>query len=132
MYWYRSINSIQQLEKKQAKAKELRERLLLDRTEKVRELTKKVEEVRLHKSGLLDEKKLWMEQKLNKAETKRQQQLDERVKKAHDEEMKGKEIAFIQVKHGNVFFTLLFVSLWKQLRSNTPFLRNTKKVKPGF
>ncbi|XP_018653682.1 LOW QUALITY PROTEIN: hypothetical protein Smp_198330 [Schistosoma mansoni] len=92
----RSANSIQEIEEKQARARVLRQQHLLERTERVHELSKKVDEVHLQKRILLHQRRSCLERRLHAAERKRQAELTRRVLKAHDEETKGKEIAFIQ------------------------------------
>ncbi|CAH8628245.1 unnamed protein product [Schistosoma bovis] len=92
----RSANSIQEIEEKQARARVLRQQHLLERTERVHELSKKVDEVHLQKLILLHQRRSCLERRLHAAERKRQAELTRRVLKAHDEETKGKEIAFIQ------------------------------------
>ncbi|XP_050401321.1 S phase cyclin A-associated protein in the endoplasmic reticulum-like [Patella vulgata] len=82
-------------EEKQAKAQELREKLMQEKAERLRELSKKVEEVRAWKEELMKQRKDTMERKLQRAEEKRQCQLRLKSKKAHDEEAKANEIAFI-------------------------------------
>ncbi|XP_066969549.1 calponin homology domain-containing protein DDB_G0272472 isoform X1 [Macrobrachium rosenbergii] len=82
-------------EEKLAKAQELREKLMQAKTDKLKDLFKKIEEVRLDKEMLLDEKRQLFQRKMKKAEEKRRQYLQEIVNKAHDEENKAKEIAFI-------------------------------------
>ncbi|TPP66286.1 S phase cyclin A-associated protein in the endoplasmic reticulum [Fasciola gigantica] len=92
----RTTNSIQELEKKQARARILRQQHLLERAERVHELSKKVEEVHIQKRLLLHQRRSCLERRLHAAERKRQAELERRVLKAHDEETKGREIAFIQ------------------------------------
>ncbi|CAH8634601.1 unnamed protein product [Heterobilharzia americana] len=92
----RTANSIQDIEEKQARARVLRQQHLLERTERVHELSKKVDEVHLQKRLLLHQRRSCLERRLHAAERKRQAELKRRVLKAHDEETKGKEIAFIQ------------------------------------
>uniref|UniRef100_A0A0X3P9V3 S phase cyclin A-associated protein in the endoplasmic reticulum n=1 Tax=Schistocephalus solidus TaxID=70667 RepID=A0A0X3P9V3_SCHSO len=92
----RTSSSMQQLEAKQARARTLRQRHLLERSNRVRELSKKVEEVRMQKRLLLQQRRTYLEERLHVAELKRRAELDRRVLKAHDEEIKGREIAFIQ------------------------------------
>ncbi|XP_025077165.1 LOW QUALITY PROTEIN: S phase cyclin A-associated protein in the endoplasmic reticulum-like [Pomacea canaliculata] len=82
-------------EEKQAKAQELRERLLQEKAERLRELSKKVEEVRTLKEELMRQARLTVEQKLQRAEEKRQLHLKETAQKAHEERAKANEIAFI-------------------------------------
>lgn len=87
--------SIRRHEEKQAKAQEQRERLLEEKAQRLRDLSKKVEEVRLWKDELLMRRRTVMERKLQRAEEKRRHQLQLIVRKAHDEEEKVNEIAFI-------------------------------------
>lgn len=84
-----------QHEAKQRRAQEHRTALREEKARKRRELTKRMEEVRQAKELLLIEKKQMLERKMKRAEEKRQKHLAEIVKKAHDEEEKKKEIAFI-------------------------------------
>uniref|UniRef100_A0A183AW35 U1-type domain-containing protein n=1 Tax=Echinostoma caproni TaxID=27848 RepID=A0A183AW35_9TREM len=92
----RTTNSIQELEQKQTRARILRQQHLLERAERVHELSKKVEEVHMQKRLLLHQRRSCLERRLHAAERKRQAELERRVLKAHDEETKGREIAFIQ------------------------------------
>ncbi|KAL5005177.1 hypothetical protein ScPMuIL_018633 [Solemya velum] len=82
-------------EEKQAKAQELREKLMQEKAERLRDLSKKVEEVRSWKEELLRQRKETIEKKMQMAEEKRQVQLRMKAQKAHDEEAKANEIAFI-------------------------------------
>uniref|UniRef100_A0A5K3FDX0 SCAPER_N domain-containing protein n=1 Tax=Mesocestoides corti TaxID=53468 RepID=A0A5K3FDX0_MESCO len=89
-------SSIQEIEAKQARARTLRQRHLLERSNRVRELSKKVEEVRKQKLRLIQQRRNFLEQRLLVAEANRRAELERRILKAHDEEIKGREIAFIQ------------------------------------
>ncbi|KAK7501611.1 hypothetical protein BaRGS_00007042, partial [Batillaria attramentaria] len=82
-------------EEKQAKAQELREKLLQEKAERLRDLSKKVEEVRSLKEDLMRQARLTVEQKLQRAEEKRLLHLKETAQKAHEERAKANEIAFI-------------------------------------
>ncbi|BFZ01533.1 hypothetical protein BsWGS_04572 [Bradybaena similaris] len=82
-------------EEKQAKAQELREKLMQEKAERLRDLSKKVEEVRAYKEELMRQSKTLLEHKLQRAEEKRQLQLKLKAQKAHEEEAKANEIAFI-------------------------------------
>ncbi|KAM3181753.1 hypothetical protein ACTXT7_013752 [Hymenolepis weldensis] len=88
--------SIQEIEAKQARARFLRQRHLLERSNRVRELGKKVEEVRKQKLRLIQQRRNFLEKRLLVAEENRRAELERRILKAHDEEIKGREIAFIQ------------------------------------
>ncbi|KAK7009489.1 S phase cyclin A-associated protein in the endoplasmic reticulum-like isoform X1 [Biomphalaria glabrata] len=82
-------------EEKQAKAQELRGKLMQEKAERLRDLSKKVEEVRAYKEELMRQSKTLLEHKLQRAEEKRQLQLKLKARKAHEEEAKANEIAFI-------------------------------------
>lgn len=82
-------------EQKQAKAQELRTKLNNEKAARLKEISRKVEEVRAWKDDLLRQRKATMERKLLQAEEKRQLQLKLKAQKAHDEEAKANEIAFI-------------------------------------
>ena len=85
----------EQLADKQLKVMELRERRQREKIERCAMLSKKVEEVRIWKNELMEDKRRALENKLKAAEQRRKDQLLEIVRKAHDEEAKGSEIAFI-------------------------------------
>ncbi|PSN55927.1 hypothetical protein C0J52_00443 [Blattella germanica] len=80
---------------KQAQAKEKRERLMQEKSQKLRELLNKVEEVKAAQAQLIEDKRARLEMKLKRAEVNRRLHLKGIVRKAHDEEEKLKEIAFI-------------------------------------
>uniref|UniRef100_A0A1I8HVX9 SCAPER_N domain-containing protein n=1 Tax=Macrostomum lignano TaxID=282301 RepID=A0A1I8HVX9_9PLAT len=84
------------LAEKQVKARETRERLFEERVERVRDLTKRIDEVKQERQQLLDERRCLLEQRMSRAEAKRNAALEEKIRKAHDEETKGREIQFIQ------------------------------------
>lgn len=67
----------------------------MEKSQRLRELLNKVEDVKSAKSQLIEDKRLRMEMKLKRAEENRTQHLLEIVRKAHDEDSKLKEIAFI-------------------------------------
>ncbi|KAF2363422.1 Zinc finger C2H2-type [Trinorchestia longiramus] len=78
-----------------AKAEMLRQNFISTKTEKLKELFKRIEEVSMDKERLLEEKRHLLERKMDRAEEKRRQHLQDIVAKAHDEDNKGREIAFI-------------------------------------
>ncbi|CAL4114157.1 unnamed protein product, partial [Meganyctiphanes norvegica] len=89
-------------EEKLAKAQELRGKLMQAKTDKLKDLFKRIEEVRVDKDILLDRKRELFEHKMAAAEEKRRQYLQEIINKAHDEDNKAKEIAFINgLEHQN-------------------------------
>lgn len=56
-----------------------------------------MEEVRKQKLRLIQQRRNFLEQRLLVADANRRAELKRRILKAHDEEIKGREIAFIQV-----------------------------------
>ncbi|CAH1796803.1 unnamed protein product [Owenia fusiformis] len=82
-------------EEKQAKAQQLRGKLLMEKSDRMKELYKKVEEIQACKEELLRQRRMSMDRKLARAESKRQLQLQQKVRRAHEEETKANEIAFI-------------------------------------
>ncbi|XP_064608297.1 S phase cyclin A-associated protein in the endoplasmic reticulum-like isoform X2 [Liolophura sinensis] len=85
-------------EAKQAKAQELREKLLTEKAERLRDLSKKVEEVRAWKDELLRQRKQTIEMKMLRAEEKRQSQLKLKAQKAHEEEAKEERMRRMEEK----------------------------------
>lgn len=95
-YRKRSISeSIRRHEEKQLKAQEKREKLLEEKTQRFKDIAKKVEEMKAWKEEQQQQRRITMEKKLRRAEEKRRMQLQRIVRKAHDEEEKVNEIAFI-------------------------------------
>ena len=66
-----------------------------EKADRLRELSKKVAEVKAYKEELMRQSKSILEHKLKRAENKRQLQLKNKARKAHEEEAKANEIAFI-------------------------------------
>ncbi|XP_046404620.1 S phase cyclin A-associated protein in the endoplasmic reticulum isoform X2 [Ischnura elegans] len=87
--------TLRRYQAKQAQAEEKRQRLQALKATKLRELFKKIGEVREAKVQNIEAKREQLEQKLRRAEEKRKRHLQGIVRKAHDEEEKLKEIAFI-------------------------------------
>ncbi|XP_067145226.1 S phase cyclin A-associated protein in the endoplasmic reticulum isoform X2 [Centruroides vittatus] len=95
-YRKRSLSeSIRRHEEKQLKAQEKREKLLEEKTQRFKDIAKKVEEMKAWKEEQQQQRRISMEKKLRRAEEKRRMQLQRIVRKAHDEEEKVNEIAFI-------------------------------------
>lgn len=67
----------------------------MEKSQRLRELLNKVEDVKSAKNQLIEDKRVRLEMKLKRAEENRTQHLLEIVRKAHDEDSKLKEIAFI-------------------------------------
>ncbi|XP_063241085.1 S phase cyclin A-associated protein in the endoplasmic reticulum isoform X2 [Bacillus rossius redtenbacheri] len=89
------LETVRRLNVKQAKAQEKRDRLLQEKTSRLRDLLNKVEEVKALQAQSIEEKRARLEMKLKRAEVNRRMHLKGIVRKAHDEEEKLKEIAFI-------------------------------------
>ncbi|KOX69094.1 S phase cyclin A-associated protein in the endoplasmic reticulum [Melipona quadrifasciata] len=87
--------TLRRYQAKQACAQHKRQKLLMEKSQRLRELLNKVKDVKSAKSQLIEDKRIRMEMKLKKAEENRTQHLMEIVRKAHDEDSKLKEIAFI-------------------------------------
>ncbi|XP_008554539.1 S phase cyclin A-associated protein in the endoplasmic reticulum [Microplitis demolitor] len=87
--------TLRRYQAKQACAQHKRLKLLSEKSQRLRELLNKVEDVKRAKNQLTEDKRLRMEMKLKRAEENRTQHLLEVVRKAHDEDSKLKEIAFI-------------------------------------
>ncbi|XP_076350517.1 SCAPER domain-containing protein short spindle 3 isoform X1 [Tachypleus tridentatus] len=87
--------TIRRHEEKLAKAQEQREKFLEERAHKFKDIVKKAEEMKAWKEEQKLQRRITMEQKLLRAEQKRKIQLQMIKRKAHDEEEKVNEIAFI-------------------------------------
>ncbi|CAG0895681.1 unnamed protein product, partial [Cyprideis torosa] len=80
---------------KQAKAHSKRERMMEEKSQRARLIERKIDEMKASKERARSESKATLEQKLTRAEEQRRQYLEGIVRKARDEEEKGREIAFI-------------------------------------
>ncbi|XP_070170326.1 S phase cyclin A-associated protein in the endoplasmic reticulum isoform X2 [Polyergus mexicanus] len=87
--------TLRKYQAKQACAQDKRQKLLMEKSQRLRELLNKVEDVKSAKNQLIEDKRIRMEMRLKRAEENRTQHLLEIVRKAHDEDSKLKEIAFI-------------------------------------
>lgn len=88
--------TLKKYQAKQARAQNMRELLHKEKTLKIQTLLTRVEDVKAAKQHLIEEKRSRMEEKLQRYAENRSQYLKDKVRKAHDEEEKLKEIAFIK------------------------------------
>lgn len=94
---HRSLTEIlEKYQEKQERARDVRESLNKEKTLKLQALLARVEDVKIAKQNLIEEKRLRMEEKLQRYAENRTQFLKHKIRKAHDEEEKLKEIAFIK------------------------------------
>ncbi|KPJ03919.1 S phase cyclin A-associated protein in the endoplasmic reticulum [Papilio xuthus] len=89
-------DALRSIQAKQARAEQKRRELQMERSKKLQQLLARVEEVKVAKDQLIDDKKLRINRRLAKAAENRDQHLKGIVRKAHDEEEKLREIAFIK------------------------------------
>ncbi|XP_050356455.1 S phase cyclin A-associated protein in the endoplasmic reticulum [Nymphalis io] len=114
---------LRRLQAKQQRAERQRLEFQTERAKKIHQLLARVEEVKIAKNQLIDEKRIRMERRLQKATENRDQHLKDIVRKAHDEEEKLREIAFIkQLEAENRRHEFL-----EQCRSHTTRLRQMRR-----
>jgi hypothetical protein len=81
---------------KHTRALEKRVRIQQQRAQKIQQLIQRVEQVKEAREKLTEDRRTKMEEKLQRATENRENYLKNKIKKAHDEEEKLKEIAFIK------------------------------------
>lgn len=87
--------TLKKYQAKQTRAQDMRDMLSKEKASKIQNLLTRVEDVKAAKQQLIDEKRLRMEERLQRYAENRTQYLKDKIRKAHDEEEKLKEIAFI-------------------------------------
>ena len=88
--------TLKKYQNKQSRAQEKRSALQLQKALKIQQLIQRVEQVKAAKFEIIESRRIRMEEKLQRATENRENYLKNKIKKAHDEEEKLKEIAFIK------------------------------------
>ncbi|EDW75511.1 uncharacterized protein Dwil_GK23893 [Drosophila willistoni] len=88
--------TLKKYQAKQARAQQKRALLQQEKAAKLQQLFARVEDVKAAKKQLIEDKRLKMQGRLQRAAENREQYLKQIIEKAHDEEKKLKEINFIK------------------------------------
>lgn len=88
--------TLKKYQAKHFKAQEKRSTIQKERSLKIQQLIQRVEQVKAAREQLTENRRLKMEERLQRATENRENFLKNKIRKAHDEEEKLKEIAFIK------------------------------------
>lgn len=113
---------------KHARAQEKRDALNKEKAHKIQVLLARVEDVKAAKQQLIEDKRLRMEERLQRAAENRTQYLKDKIRKAHDEEEKMKEIVFIKNLEAQNK-RLDFMESWKEQEGRLQDLEQERQKK---
>lgn len=105
--------TLKKYQAKQVRAQAKREALMKEKAVKLQILLARVEDVKAAKQQLIEDKRMRMEERLQRATENRTQYLKDKIRKAHDEEAKLQEIAFIKNLEARIK-RLDIIESWKE------------------